>query len=215
MRCGRLACVDPVTDASGFPYRPSCDGGLGRCTGAVSCGRRHRPFRVGGRHTWVPRVCGCAFPAWPGRAGRPPGRVLVRLTFPLAVLGSLFACLAPSGLGLPCLWLLLVFGFFCFPFTLPPPRCAFVVSCFACFPAPGALGLGVLSPPPLFFWPPPQVVPGVSCFPVSSGLCAPPPPFFFSFYLVFPFSIFFLPVGAGLCVLGRRVCPRVPRWCCP
>ena len=36
-----LACVDPVTDASGFPYRPSFDGGLGRCNGAVSCGRRH------------------------------------------------------------------------------------------------------------------------------------------------------------------------------
>ena len=34
-----LVCVDPVTDASGFPYRPSFDGGLGRCTGAVSCGR--------------------------------------------------------------------------------------------------------------------------------------------------------------------------------
>ena len=40
-----LACVDPVTDASGFPYRPSFDGGLGRCTGAVSCGRRHSPCR--------------------------------------------------------------------------------------------------------------------------------------------------------------------------
>ena len=36
-----LACVDPVTDVSGFPYRPSFDEGLGRCTGAVSCGRRH------------------------------------------------------------------------------------------------------------------------------------------------------------------------------
>ena len=34
-----LTCVDPVTDASGFPYRPSSDAGLGRCTGAVSCGR--------------------------------------------------------------------------------------------------------------------------------------------------------------------------------
>ena len=40
VRCGGLACVDLVTDASGFPYRLSCDGGLGRCTGAVSCGRR-------------------------------------------------------------------------------------------------------------------------------------------------------------------------------
>ena len=40
VHCGGLACVDPVTDASGFPYRQSFDGGLGRCTGAVSCGRR-------------------------------------------------------------------------------------------------------------------------------------------------------------------------------
>ena len=34
-----LAFVDPVTDASGFPDRRSFDGGPGRCTGAVSCGR--------------------------------------------------------------------------------------------------------------------------------------------------------------------------------
>ena len=118
VRCGGLACVDPVTDASGFPYRLSCDGGLGRCTGAVSCGRRHRPFRVGGRHARVPRVCACACPAWPGRAGRPPGCVLVRLTFSLAVLGALFACSAPSGLGLPRLCLLL--GSFFFPLLFPP-----------------------------------------------------------------------------------------------
>ena len=46
-----LACVDPVTDASGFPYRPSFDGGLGRCTGAVSCGPplRATPARKGAR----------------------------------------------------------------------------------------------------------------------------------------------------------------------
>ena len=43
-----LACVDPVTDASGFPYRPSFDGALCQGTGAVSCGRRHLPLRVGG-----------------------------------------------------------------------------------------------------------------------------------------------------------------------
>ena len=53
-----FACLDPVTDASGFPYRPSSDGGLGRCTGAVSCGRRHRPFRSEdanlGSHACVP-----------------------------------------------------------------------------------------------------------------------------------------------------------------
>ena len=34
-----FACVDPVIDASGFPYCLSFDRGLGRCTGAVSFGR--------------------------------------------------------------------------------------------------------------------------------------------------------------------------------
>ena len=66
VRCRGLACVDPVTDASGFPYRLSCDGGLGQCIGAVSCGRRHCPFQVGGLPARVPRVCACAYPAWPG-----------------------------------------------------------------------------------------------------------------------------------------------------
>ena len=52
-----LACVDKVTDASAFPYRPSFDGGLGWCTRPVSCGRRHLLLRVGGRHARVPRAC--------------------------------------------------------------------------------------------------------------------------------------------------------------
>ena len=166
VRSAGFTCVDPVTDVSGSLYCPSCDGGLVRCTGAVSCGRQHRPFRVGGRHTRVPRVCACACLSWPGRAGWPPGRVLVRLTFPLAVLGALFACLAPSRLGLPRLWLLL--GFFFLSFLLAPPRCPPVVSCFACFPAPGALGLRVLSPPPFscFFFPSPPL-----CAPRRLLLC--------------------------------------------
>ena len=46
------------------------------------------------------RVCSCACFAWPGRAGRPPGRVLVRLTFSFGRF-VLLLCLAPSGLGLP------------------------------------------------------------------------------------------------------------------
>ena len=123
--------MDPVTDASGFPYRPSFNGGLGRCTGAISCGRRHLPLRVGGRHARVPCVCACARPSWPGRAGRPPGRVLVRLTFSLCCLVFLL-CWAPSGQGLPPLWF---FGFppppfFCFFFLLAfrfwRPPCLFV-----------------------------------------------------------------------------------------
>ena len=98
-----LACVDSVTDASGFPYRPSFDMGLSRCTGAVSCGRRHLPLRVGGRHARVPCLCACAHPSWSGRAGRPPGRVLVRLTFSFG--RFVFPlCWAPSGLGLPLFW---------------------------------------------------------------------------------------------------------------
>ena len=203
-----LACVDPVTDASGFPYRPSFDGGLGRCTGAVSCGRRHRPFRVGGRHARVPRVCACACPARPGRAGRPRGRVLVRLTFPSAVLGSLFACSAPSGLGLPCLWLLLVF-FFPFPPLVAPSLCP-ALSVFR--PRlPWALASCSPRPPPLFLGPPPPPPMLSLAFPAFrfSRASAPPP-----FFLFFLFPVFFLPVGAGLSVLGRHVCPRVPRWCC-
>ena len=98
-----LACLDSVTDASGFPYRPSFDGQLGCCTGAVSCGRRHLSSRVGGRHARFPCVCAGARPSWPGRAGRPPGRVLVRLTFSFGRFVFLL-CLAPSGLGLPRSW---------------------------------------------------------------------------------------------------------------
>ena len=95
-----LACVDPVTEASGFPYRPSFGGGLGRCTGGVSCGRQHFLLRVGGRHARVPCVCACARPSSPGQAGPPPGRVLLRLTFSFGRFVFLL-CSAPSGLGLP------------------------------------------------------------------------------------------------------------------
>ena len=110
-----LACLDPVTGASGFPYRSYFDGGLCRCTGAVSCGRRHLPFRVGGRHARVPCVCACARPSWPGRASRPPGRVLVRLPFSSG--RSVFLpCLAPFGLRLPLSW-----SFVCPPLVSPPP----------------------------------------------------------------------------------------------
>ena len=141
-----FSCVDPVTDASRFPYRPSFDGGLGRCTGAVSCGRRHRPIRVGGRHARVPCVCARACSSWQGRADRPPRRVLVRLTFSCGRPWCALGLFGPSGLGLPCSWLLL--GFF------PFPCCAPVVSGVPCFPARGALGLGVLlsSAPSAFFF---------------------------------------------------------------
>ena len=138
-----LACVDPVTDTSGFRYHPSFDGGLGRCTRAVSCGRRHLPLRVGGRHARVPCVCACACFFWLGRAGRPPRRVLVRLTFSFGRFVFLL-CLAPCGLGLPPSW---CFAFFLFFFSVSPLfffPCALFVSCLFWFPAPGALALGAL-----------------------------------------------------------------------
>ena len=107
LRCGGWACVDLVTNASGFEYRPSFDGGLGWCTGAVSCGPRHLPFRVGGRPARVPCLCVCVCSSW-------PGAFWCASLFPVAGLGALFVCSAPSGLGLPFLRLLLSVFFFCF-----------------------------------------------------------------------------------------------------
>ena len=211
VRCGGLACVDPITDASGFPYRLSCDRGLGWCTGAVSCGRRHRPFRVGGRNARVPPVCACACFAWPGRAGRPPGRVLVRLTFLLAVFGALFACSAPSGLGLPRLWLLLRAVFFLLSLSPPSlrPRC--VLLCV--FSGPGCLGPWRLvpppPPPPPFFCLPTRVVsplsPALRDFlpqvPWALASCPPPlpPPLFFCLPPPVVSGVSCFPVALDLC----------------
>ena len=162
-------------------------------------------------------VCACACPAWPGRAGRPPGRVLLRLTFPLAVLGSLFACSAPSGLGLPCLWLLLGFSvsFPLLPLVAPPlcpalrvfrPR------------VPWALASTPPFPPFCFFLLPPSVRPFVSLC-VFYGLVCPspwrhvaqPPPLFFVRCRVV------LCCGALLSFFCFSPCwwrwfPVVPRW---
>ena len=192
-----LACADPVTDASGFPYRPSFDGGLGRCTGADSCGRRHRPFLVGGRHARVPRVCACACVAWPGRAGRPPGRVLVRLTFSCGRF-VLLLFLAPSGLGSPCL----LWCFF---------LCALVVSSVPCFPAHDALGLGVLFAPPffslfLFFFAAPRLV-----FFFTPPFCFVRGVFLFFFFrclvcFFFPLPCLLFFFCAGCRVRGRFLC---------
>ena len=75
-------------------------------------------------------VCLCACFAWPGRAGRPPGRVLVRLTFSFGRF-VLLLCLARSGLGLPLsLSLLLPFPVGCF--SRPPAAWLSVRSRLAC-----------------------------------------------------------------------------------
>ena len=139
VRCGGFACVDPVTHPSGFPCRPLCDGVVGRCSGAVLCGRRHHPLQVSRRHVRVPCVCVCTLVSWPSRAGRPPGRVLVRLTFPFAILVSVFVFSAPCGLGLPRLLCCPPppFFFLCFSASL---SCAPFGFGFLLFPALGALG---------------------------------------------------------------------------
>ena len=181
------------------------------------------------------RVCVRALLGRVGRAGLPGAfRCASPFLWPFFVRSLLV--LPPPGRGCPvcgCCWV-----FFFFP--LSPPCCAPVVSCFACFPAPGALGLSVLSPPT----PPPFCpLPPTLCAPLSpafrvfrprmpwaSGSCCPPPLcclWRFQLYGCLgplrPPPLFFFPsfffsgcvVRRDLCFLGRRVCPRVPRWCCP
>ena len=46
VRCGGWRVWTRSLTRPVFAYRPSFEGGLGRCTGAVSCGRRHLPLRV-------------------------------------------------------------------------------------------------------------------------------------------------------------------------
>ena len=46
-------------------------------------------------------VCVCVCVWWPGTASRPPGSVLLRLSFALAVLFFFFVFSAPSWLGFP------------------------------------------------------------------------------------------------------------------
>ena len=152
-----FAFVDPVTDASGFLYRPSFNRGFGRCTGTVSCGPGQFLFRVRGRNAWFPCVCAWAYSCWPGQAGRPPGRVLVCLTFPVAA-WSFCHAQPPPGWGCPLLGRL--FAFLRFSFLFPPSLCAPLSSAF------------------FGFWP--QV-------PWALPLCSPPRPVFsFSEFLGFP-----------------------------
>ena len=155
---------------------------------------------------WVPCLAGSGRPAYLARSGasHPSSG---RSWCALCLFSPLRAGVAPF---------VVVVGLLFFSLSLPP--CAPVVSCFACFPARGALGLGVLLLPPLFFSLPP-VVSGVSCFPAwgALGLCAlssprPPPLFFplvssfFFLFFLFCFSSFF----AGCAVRGGFVCLELP-----
>ena len=137
------------------------------------------------------RVCSCACFAWPGRAGWPPGRVLVRLTFSFGRF-VLLLCLAPSGLGLPLsLSLLLPFPVGCF--SRPPAAWLSVRSRLVCVPC---LAVGcslVVAPPP----PAPFVSRGFRCS------CLVPWCFFF-------FSFFFFLCAPPLSPAFSGFRPRVP-----
>ena len=178
LRALRLfACVDPVTDASGFPYRPSFDGGLGQCTGAVSCGRRHLPFRVGGRHARVPCVCVCVLLLV--RSGGPASRV--RFGAPHLLLWPPFErswlLRPPPGWGCPVCGCFRVFVFPSF-FFLVAPRLSLLFRVFRPR-VPWAFAFG--GPPPPFFF-----------FLFTFSLSAPPPPpgLFFCFFVFFCPSCF-------------------------
>ena len=172
-------------------------------------------------------MCAWARSSWPGRARWPPGRVLVRLIFPLAVLSRCFA-LPPPGCGCPCCG-----SFFCFPFCFSFfffVACLPALSGFLCFLARGALGLGAL----VFFCSLPRPAPPFLLFRpccIASFFLVPPPsqpppwpPPLFCFFL---FSVFFGGVffGGGALGSGGFLCSVVPpwglrppllcvRWCC-
>ena len=104
-----------------------------------------------------------------------------------------------------------------YTYTYTPPSVRPVVSCFSCFPASGALGLGLLlpppSPPPPFFFffaplPPPQLSLAFPAFRLPWAFAPPPPPF--SFCLFFPPSFYFFPgctVRGGFVRLGPSGVP--------
>ena len=221
-----LACVDPVIEASGFPYRPSSDGGLARCTGAVSCGRRHLPFQVRGRQAWVPCVCVCVF-ALLGRVGRAglPGAFwcaspsLWPLS-PSALLGTL-----RGGVALSCLFVCLPPLFF--PVPAPPRSLAFSgfrprVSWDLALPDPGPRSFSLLlffpsaclvrclfPSTPLFLFPPPLplfvVFSRFFCLPILPCLFCGSPAARLS---VCSFVSFFFFFGVLCCAVWRlRVVP--------
>ena len=183
-------------------------------------------------------VCSCVCFAWPGRAGRPPGRVVVRLTFSFGRFVFLL-CLAPSGPGLP-LSLSLLLPFLAGCFSRPPAAWLSVRSRLVCV---SRLAVGcslVVGPPP----PSPFVSRGFRrsclvpwCFFFLSSflffLCAPPlSPVFSGFrprvpwasalalFALFAFRFWALralvalscfPPGCWL--LSRGCCPPPPSLC--
>ena len=196
--------MDPVTDASGFPWVRLATGDLAGAPGLFCVDADTAPFRVGGRHAQVARVCACACPAWPGRTGRPPRRILVRLTFSFG--RSLFAlCLfGPLRAGV-ALFVVVVgfFGFLVFLFPFPPLFAPSLCPALRVFRLRVPWSLASC-PPPLFLCPPPILLSLALPAFWLPGASAPPPHLFFSSCVsCFSFFCFFF---AGCAVRGGFVC---------
>ena len=184
VRCSGLACVDPVTDASGFPYRPSFEGG----TRLV-----HRGWFV---WTSTPPLSGRRTPHL-GPAGL-PGAFWCASPFLWPFLVRSLLVRPPPGVTL----FVVVVGFFSFTFSpFPPLVVPSLCPALRVFRPRVRLALASCRTPPPFFLAHPPVVSDVSCFPVAWGLC--PPPLFFSFVSCFPFFRFFFLFFCRLCGAGR------------
>ena len=167
-------------------------------------------------------MCPCACSAWLGRAGRPIGRVWVRLICPWAVLSSSFAR-PPQGWGCP--FLVLLFHFFLFfDLLLLHPHClgVFLVSSPGCSgPWRCVVSLPPPRPPPFLF--PPWFAPWDSVFlacclfcPVWPWVFPPPAPLSLPLLLVlFPccplrfLSLIFFLLRAPVCLPRFSVVPAL------
>ena len=144
-RCACSVCCVAVRGVAAGRSHVHPDGGWRSRQGLGTLRAHTRPsgrrLFVAGRG-WVPfgralvhpdggwRACACSL--WPGRAGRPPRRVVVRLTFSFGCFVFLL-CSAPSGLGLPP------------SLPLPLPFLVALALCFGCFSRPPAAWLFVRS----------------------------------------------------------------------
>ena len=208
-RCARSVCCVAVRGVAAGRSLVHPDGGYRSRQGLGTLRAHTRPsgrrLFVAGRG-WVPSGRAlvhpdggwraCARSLWPGRAGRPPGRVVVRLTFSFGRLVFLL-CLAPSGLGVPP------------SLSLSLPFLAALALCFGCFsrpPAPGSSCASFVSP----------------AWPLAALWWFLPPPFpfcvsrfsllllgalvFFVFFFFFPF----FPCAPPLSLAFSGFRPRVP-----
>ena len=149
----------------------------------------------------MPCVCVCGCPFWLGRAGRPPGRVLVRRTFSCGRSGCSLCLPRPLRAGVALLVFVLAFFLF-LSFCAPLLSLAFRVflswvpwALAPCGPLPPFFFLFSFPPPPAWFFFP-------ACFVSLFG-------FFCSSFFPPSFVIFFC--GALVCWLcgDGLVCPRM------